>query len=222
MIAALVLGLGVWGAMPVVHAAALAVLWQEPTIVAPVLGVATGKVLLAQKREHRSERLAGWLRTTAAELRAGMSLRSALSAAANSYPGLGLARVSRLAGAGRPISEISQELAVVPGLEAVAVVLEVTSITGGSVAPILESLAVEAADEAGLAAERRSLTVAARWSIGLVGGFPLLLLTTQLVRGEIGRMLDGGVVSAVLVLVGVVLLVSGLAIVGLLMHRART
>ena len=126
--------------------------------------------------------IAGWLRTAAAELRAGMSLRSALAAASRSYPALELEHPSRLAAAGRPMTEVGAAMASVRGMEAAAVVLEVTSFTGGSVAPVLEALAVEAADEAGLAAERRSLTVAARWSIGLVGGFPLLILVVQIAR----------------------------------------
>lgn len=222
MLSALVVAMGCWGAMPIAPALGLALVWQKPLVAAPVLGVATARVLVARKREHRSEMIAGWLRTAAAELRAGMSLRSALAAASRSYPALELEHPSRLAAAGRPMTEVGAAMASVRGMEAVAVVLEVTSLTGGSVAPVLEALAVEAADEAGLAAERRSLTVAARWSIGLVGGFPLLILVVQIARGEIARMLSGGVVSAALVLAGVVLQLSGLATVALLMRKARS
>lgn len=221
MVTALILVLGWWGTIPLGPALGLALLWQEPIAALPVLVVAAGKVLFAQRRELYSEQLAGWLRTTAAELRAGMSLRSSLVAAATVYSGLGLGQMARLAAAGRPMSEVSAALARVPGMEAASVVLEVTGVTGGSVAPVLEALAAESADEAGLTAERRSLTVAARWSIGLVGGFPLLVLAVQIARGEIGRMLNGGIVSAALVVVGIGLLLSGMGIAGFLMRKAR-
>lgn len=84
---------------------------------------------------------------------------------------------------------------------------------------MLEALAAEASDEAGLIAERRSLTVAARWSIALVGGFPLLVLVAQIARGEVARMLRGGVISAAVVIVGIGLLVSGMTIAAILMRR---
>lgn len=218
---ALVLAIGCWGIVPLGPAIGLALLWQEPLAAAPVLAVATVKVFLASRRELYSEQVAGWLRTAAAELRAGMSLRSSLVAAVSTYPELGLDQVARLAAAGRPMTEVGASMARVEGLEAASIVLEVTSLTGGAVAPVLEALAAEAADEAGLIAERRSLTVAARWSIGLVAGFPLLLLLIQVGRGEVARMLRGGFVSAAVVVIGIGFLVAGMAAAALLMRRAR-
>ncbi|MDQ3501465.1 MAG: hypothetical protein M3488_10975, partial [Actinomycetota bacterium] len=179
---ALIFALGCWGIIPLGPALGLGLLWLEPIAAAPVLAIATGKVLLAQRHQMRSEQLAGWLRTAAAELRAGTSLRSSLVAAVKVYPDLGLEHVARLSVAGRPMAEVSAVMSRVHGMEAASVVLEVTSLTGGSVAPVLEALAAEASDEAGLIAERRSLTVAARWSIALVGGFPLLVLVVQIAR----------------------------------------
>lgn len=222
MVTALILALGCWGIIPLGPALGLGLLWLEPIAAAPVLAIATGKVLLAQRHQMRSEQLAGWLRTAAAELRAGTSLRSSLVAAVKVYPDLGLEHVARLSVAGRPMAEVSAVMSRVHGMEAASVVLEVTSLTGGSVAPVLEALAAEASDEAGLIAERRSLTVAARWSIALVGGFPLLVLVAQIARGEVARMLRGGVVSAALVIVGIGLLISGMTIAAILMRKARS
>lgn len=218
---ALVLAIGCSGLIPLGPAIGLALLWQEPLAAAPVLAVATVKVLLAGRQELYSEQIAGWLRTVAAELRAGMSLRSSLVAAVSTYPELGLEQVARLAAAGRPMAEVGASMARVDGMEAASIVLEITSLTGGSVAPVLEALAAEAADEAGLIAERRSLTVAARWSIGLVAGFPLLVLLIQIGRGEVAKMLQAGFVSAAVVVVGVGFLVAGIATAALLMRKAR-
>jgi Flp pilus assembly protein TadB len=219
---ALIIALGLWGTIPVVPALGLALLWQAPLIAAPMLAVAAVKVILVQRTQSFSDHLAGWLRTAAAELRAGMSLRSSLVSATSAYPELSLEQVARLAAAGRPMTEVGEAMAHRPGMEAAAIVLEVTNLTGGSVAPVLEALAAEAADEAGLVAERRSLTVAARWSIGMVGGFPLVVLAVQIARGEIGHMLSNGPVSAALVIAGVVLLVAGVLTALQLMRRARS
>ena len=106
-------------------------------------------------------------------------------------------------------------------LRPAAAVLKVASLTGGSIVAVVEALAVEAADDHVLAQETRSLTVAARWSIGLVGGFPLVVLTVQVMRGEVAAMLSEGPVSQVLVGLGVLLLTLGMGSVLVLMRRAR-
>jgi Flp pilus assembly protein TadB len=108
------------------------------------------------------------------------------------------------------------------GMEAVAAVLAVAGTTGGSVVAVLETLAAEAADEASLHNEKRSLTAAARWSIGLVGGFPLVVLAAQIVRGELGQMVSAGPVAAAMIVIGISLLSLGLLAVGLLLKRVGT
>jgi Flp pilus assembly protein TadB len=105
------------------------------------------------------------------------------------------------------------------GMEAVAAVLTVAGSTGGSVVAVLETLAAEAADEASLHKEKRSLTAGARWSIALVGGFPLAVLVAQIFRGELGHLLSAGPVAAGMVVVGVSLLALGLLAVGVLLKR---
>jgi len=200
----------------------LALLWREPLAAVPVVSVAVARVLLEKRSQLRDEQVASWLRTTAAELRAGASLRSALVAGGAVHTGLGLGRVERLAAAGRPIVEVGEAMRSIAGMEAAAAVLEVTAVTGGSVAPVLEALAVEAGDEAGLVAERRTLTVAARWSIGLVAGFPLVVLAVQIARGEVARLLGAGGLATLLVILGMGLLLAGIATAALLLRRARS
>lgn len=218
----MILTLGLCGQLSAAHTFLLALTWSRPEMAAGPLAVALGMVLRDKSRSTRSALVAGWLRAAAGELRAGSSLRSAIAGAVEAYPDLGLERIGRLASAGRPLSEMSIALADRQGMEAVAAVVAVAGSTGGSLVNVLETLAAEAADEATLQREKRSLTAAARWSILLVGGFPLAVLTVQVIRGEIGTMLAAGTVPAAMVVVGVSLLTLGLVAVGLLLRRVRT
>ncbi|MGH8958772.1 MAG: type II secretion system F family protein [Acidimicrobiia bacterium] len=222
MLTGVIVALGLWGHLSAVETVMLALIWSRPEVAAGPLAVALALVLRAKRRSSRSGLVAGWLRAAAGELRAGNSLRSAIGGAVTAYPDLGLERVGRLASAGRPLSEMSLALAGHDGMEAAAAVVAVAGSTGGSVVTVLETLAAEAADEATLQSEKRSLTAAARWSIGLVGGFPLVVLATQIVRGELGSMLAAGPVPATMVVIGVFLLALGLLVVGMLLRRVRT
>lgn len=222
MLTAVILWLGLRGELAAVHALLLGLTWSSPEVAAGPLAVALGLVLRDKGRYTESALVAGWLRTAAGELRAGSSLRSAIASAVEAYPDLGLERIRRLADAGRPLSEMSVVLAEREGMEAVAAVVAVAGSTGGSVVKVLETLATEAADEATLQREKRSLTAAARWSIVLVGGFPLAVLAAQILRGEVGSMLAAGTVPAAMVVIGVSLLTLGLLTVGLLLRRVTT
>ncbi|MGH8924971.1 MAG: hypothetical protein ACRDWA_10100 [Acidimicrobiia bacterium] len=221
MLTGLIITLGLWGHLSLTETVILALTWSSPELAAGPLAVALGLVLRAKRRSTRAGLVAGWLRTASGELRAGNSLRSAIAGAVGAYPELGLTRVGRLAEAGRPFSEMSLVLADCEGMEAVGAVVAVAGSTGGSVVAVLEALAAEAADEATLQGEKRSLTAAARWSIGLVGGFPLAVLATQIVRGDLALMLSAGPVSAAMVVGGVSLLLLGLLMVGVLLRRVR-
>jgi Flp pilus assembly protein TadB len=218
----LIIALGLWGFLPVTETVILALTWSRPEVAVVPLTIALGLVLRAKGRSNRASLVAGWLRAAAGELRAGTSLRSAIAGAVDAYPEIGLERVGRLARAGRPLSEMSLALTEHDGMEAVAAVLAVAGSTGGSVVAVLETLAAEASDEASLQNEKRSLTAAARWSIGLVGGFPLAVLAAQIVRGEVGQMVSAGPVAAAMVVVGVSLLSLGLLAVGVLLKRVGT
>ena len=222
MLTGVILALGLCGRLSAAHTFLLALTWSSPEVAVGPLVVALGLVLRDKGRWTRSALVAGWLRAAAGELRAGSSLRSAIAGAVDAYPDLGLERIGRLANAGRPLSEMSAALAERQGMEAVAAVVAVAGSTGGSVVKVLETLATEAADEATLQREKRSLTAAARWSIGLVGGFPLAVLAVQVIRGEVASMLAAGTVPAAMVVIGVSLLTLGLVTVGLLLKRVHT
>ncbi|HKZ19074.1 MAG TPA: type II secretion system F family protein [Acidimicrobiia bacterium] len=222
MLTAIILCLGLRGELAAAHALLLALTWSSPEVAVGPLAMALGLVFRDKGRSTESALVAGWLRTAAGELRAGSSLRSAVARAVEAYPDLGLERIRRLADAGRPLSEMSVVLAEREGMEAIAAVVAVAGSTGGSVVKVLETLATEAADEATLQREKRSLTAAARWSIVLVGGFPLAVLAAQILRGELGTMLAAGTVPAAMVVIGVSLLTLGLLTVGLLLRRVRT
>ena len=221
MLTGVIIALGLTGHLSAAHALILALTWSSPEVAAGPIAVALGLVLRDKGRSSRTLLVAGWLRAASGELRAGSSLRSAVARAIAAYPDLGLERIGRLAHAGRPLSEMSIALANHEGMEAVAAVVAVAGSTGGSVVTVLETLAAEAADEATLEREKRSLTAAARWSIGLVGGFPLAVLAAQIVRGEVGAMLAAGPIPAAMVIIGAFLLSLGLLTVGLLLRRVR-
>ena len=215
------LSAGIAGVIPAVVGLGLALLWSWPIPATAVLIVAMAFSLLARRRESRSVLVAAWLRALAGEMRAGGSLRQALVSSAAAFPELGLGPVARAAQVGRPLSEIGAALSLSTEQRPAAAVLNVASLTGGSIVAVVEALAVEAADDHLLTQETRSLTVAARWSVGLVGGFPLVVLAVQVSRGEVAAMLNEGPVSQILIGLGVLLLTLGMGSVLLLMRRAR-
>jgi Flp pilus assembly protein TadB len=217
----LLLSAGIARVIPAPVGLGMALLWSWPAPAAVILGAAVGISLVARRREARSVLAAAWLRSLAGEMRAGGSLRHALVVSAAAFPELGLAPVARAAQVGRPLSEIGTALSGSTELRPAAAVLEVASLTGGSIVAVVEALAVEAADDHLLTQETRSLTVAARWSVGLVGGFPLVVLALQVVRGEVAAMLKEGPLSQVLVGLGALLLALGMGSVLVLMKRAR-
>jgi Flp pilus assembly protein TadB len=208
--------------MSALETAAIALVWSSPEMALVPLAVAVAMVMRVKRRSTQANLLARWLRAAASEMRAGHSLRGTLISTVAAFPELGIDEVSRLAEAGRPLPEISRVLAEREGLEALAAVVAVAGNTGGSIVTVLEALAAEAADEASVRSEKRSMTAAARWSIGLVGGFPLIVLLTQAVRGELGEMVRAGPISATIVVIGVSLLLLGLFVVGVLLRRVRT
>jgi Flp pilus assembly protein TadB len=218
----LIVSLGVLGRMSALETAAIALVWSSPEMALVPLAVAVAMVMRVKRRSTQANLLARWLRAAASEMRAGHSLRGTLISTVAAFPELGIDEVSRLAEAGRPLPEISRVLAEREGLEALGAVVAVAGNTGGSIVTVLEALAAEAADEASVRSEKRSMTAAARWSIGLVGGFPLIVLLTQAVRGELGEMVRAGPISATIVVIGVSLLLLGLFVVGVLLRRVRT
>ncbi|HUO45801.1 MAG TPA: type II secretion system F family protein [Acidimicrobiia bacterium] len=217
---ALVLVATVGGAIPLGPGLLLALSWSQPHLALPL--ILAGSALARKSASAGSEsELVSFHRVIASELRAGLSLRLALAAACSSVPRLNLGIASRLAAAGRPLEEVARVLSTNEELRPAAVALRVAAATGGLVAGVFDALTAEAVDEEDLRREQRSLTVQARLSVAIVGGFPLLILAVQVGSGELGRLLELGVVGMVMVAVGVLLLLSGLVLVLLLLGRAR-
>ncbi len=209
------------GYLPAVEGIAIVVIHTQPLVALPAVVLAALRTRKAADRASHPESVAAFLRSVSAELRAGRSLRVALVDSARLDSRLGLARIVRVAAAGRPMEQVADEMATCPGMSGVATALRVAAMTGGSAVPIFESLAVDATDEAALARERRELTVQARLSIAVVAGFPIAVLGYQLTSGQALELVRQGFVGVALLVIGVGLLGLGLAAVAILMRRTR-
>ncbi|HUO45268.1 MAG TPA: type II secretion system F family protein [Acidimicrobiia bacterium] len=218
MVTSLVLAATVGGAFPLVPGMLLVLGWSHPHLALPLILVGSGLARGSARAGGEAE-LVTFHRVIASELRAGLSLRLALAAACSSVPGLDLGLAGRLAVAGRPLEEVARALSTNEELRPAAVALRVAGSTGGSVVGVFDALTAEAVDEEDLRREQRSLTVQARLSITIVGGFPLLILAFQVGSGEMGRLLELGVAGAVMVAMGVLLLLAGLVCVLFLLRR---
>jgi Flp pilus assembly protein TadB len=165
---------------------------------------------------------AALLRSAAAELAAGASLRSAVMAAAGAAERLDMRRVARLAAAGRPMHEVGSAVAEslqVNGRRAAAA-LELAGRTGAAPRRVLDALAAQATDLGRLAVERRALTAQARLSAAVVGGTPLLLLAVLGVAGRLGPLLADPA-GRVVLSAGLGLLAAGIGTVALMVARAE-
>jgi Flp pilus assembly protein TadB len=216
MLAAVSLGL-----VPAIEGIAVVVIYTQPVVALPAVALAVIRSRRASDRTSQPELVAAFLRSVAAELRAGQSLRVALIDSARLDPRLGLSRIVRVAAAGRPMEQVADEMSTCPGMAGIATALRVAAMTGGSAVPVFESLAVDAADEAALVRERRELTVQARLSIAVVAGFPIAVLGYQISSGQAMELVHQGSVGVGLLIVGVGLLGLGLGAVAILMRRAR-
>jgi Flp pilus assembly protein TadB len=220
MVTGLILAGVIAGHLPVLPGLALATAWGHPLLIGPALAAAGWLARRGTGGSGEPPEVT-FHRVLASELRAGLSPRQALAAACGAAPGLELEGVQRLAEAGRPLEEAAQRLAGQRRLRPAAAALAVAARTGGSVAAMFDALTAEAVDEERLRLERRSLTVQARLSVAIVGGFPLLFLIGQIATGSLKKVLALGAVGAVIVGVGVGLLVAGLTTVGWLLRKAR-
>lgn len=209
------------GILPAIEAIAVVVIYTQPVMALPAVALAVIRGRRASDRTSRPELVAAFLRSVAAELRAGRSLRVALVDSARLDPRLGLARIVRVAAAGRPMEQVADEMSACPGMAGIATALRIAAMTGGSAVPVFESLAVDAADEAALARERRELTVQARLSIAVVAGFPLAVLGYQITSGQAMELVRQGSVGVAMLIAGVGLLGLGLGAVAILMKKAR-
>ncbi len=164
---------------------------------------------------------AAFLQTLSAELTAGASLRSALVAAADRSDRLPLDPAARAAAAGLSAATVAVMLAAaLPShgrLTAASWLLAAEG--GGPAAAVMQSLALRAAREGELQRERRSLTAQARASAWVVAGLPVALLIGTVVSGRLDA--GGDPALAMIVAVGLVLQLSGVAIVVGMVRRAE-
>lgn len=221
MLTALVLAAVCVGSLPVVGGVAVAIIHTNPLLAVPALGIAVLKSYHGTDRSSHPSIVASFLRSVASELRSGRSLRAAVVDCGRLDSKLGLSRVVRVAAAGRPMSEVADEMSACLGMKPVATALRVAATTGGSAVPVFESLATDAADEASLDRERRELTVQARLSIAIVGGFPVAVLAYQIISGQAIELIRSGPAGVGILAVGGGLLALGLTVVGMLMRNAR-
>jgi tight adherence protein B len=221
MLSTLLLAAGLTRTVPILGAATVALVWSEPLLATPVIIAGIAKARHGRDRRSRHDLVAGWLRTLAGELRAGRSLRAAMTGAVSAVPELRLRGIARLAATGRPMDEAAALLAAHEGLKPAAAALRVAARTGGSVAAVFDALTGEAVDEAAAEREQRTLTVQARLSVTLVAGFPLAVLAYQVLSGAAARILAAGPIGVAIVLLGTGLLAVGLLAVWFMLRRAR-
>ncbi len=162
-----------------------------------------------------------FLSAIAADLRAGASVRSAIAAAASGESDPMLQTVSRLALAGAPFSEVAESLGNLPvNGRRVSAALRVVEEVGGRSARVFAGLADRALAEAGLARERRVLTTQVRMSAAVVGGLPIVSLLAG-GAGRIGTLAASGPGGVALATVGVLMQVTGGALVWRMAQGAR-
>ena len=148
---------------------------------------------------------------TAAELRAGRSLRQALSVACGRTVSLPTDRTQRALDAGQPMDDVAETLhAALPSsgrLTAAAVAIAGTH--GGSVAPVFSTLAALQFDELELRRELRASTAAIRASVVVVAALPAVALVGAWLAGRLQGVLALGAPGVVLLVAGMALLVTG-------------
>jgi Flp pilus assembly protein TadB len=221
MLTALLLSLALGGVIPLTRGLVLAAIWEIP--MTSGLALTTACVWAYRQRRHlrTGGAIAAFHRSVAAELRAGRSLRLAVAGASRASVDLNLVGVARLAESGRPLEEIAAKLKQDARLSPAATAIQVAAMTGGSVAVVFDALTAEAVDEEALRMEQRALTVQARLSVAMVGGFPLFVLAAQLISGELSKSMARGPAGVAIVTIGLSLLSSGLLVVVWLIRRAR-
>lgn len=163
------------------------------------------------------------LQATAAELRAGRSLRQALVEAADLVPGLALDRVVRLARAGRPMEEVASSLG--PSLPdsgpMVGVAVRIAAHSGGRVAAIFSTLAAIQSDRIELQREVRAATAGVRASVFVVAALPIAALAHAAVTGRLRAVVALGSPGVALLAAGGGLLLVGVVTVVVMARSVR-
>ena len=201
----------------IIGIAAVAVLEPRMVIVAAaVWGLYTWR---GRRKTAHTDTEAAYLRALASELRGGSSLRFAVAEAELRVP-MGLGPAARLARAGMPMEQVARQMRL--GLAhngvAAAAAVELSGWSGARTAAVFEGLAERASEAAELRREQRVATTQARLSAWVVGLAPLVF-TALILAGGLGSLdrFDGTV--AMVIGVGVLLELCGLAVVALILRR---
>jgi len=154
------------------------------------------------------------------ELRAGASLRMALSSASSGLPGLDSVRRSAMSG--RPMSELASLVEQsLPGHGLmIGAALRLAASVGGSVAPLFEELASQVIDADELRRERRVAMAPAVAQGVILAGIPLVAAARLVASGRLWQMAAGSPVSLVMIAVGIALVLAGSLVILLLIRRA--
>ena len=212
-------GLLIGAPLPALAAVGLAV-WQPVLALAAVLAWIG---LTGTRSRSRPDAEAAYLQAVAGEMRAGASLRHALTSASDRAFGLGLDRALRLAAAGQPLENVAGALAeTLPRLGTLtASAVRTAGVTGGKAADVFEALALLATEEAGLERERRTATAQARFSAWIVGGIPVAYLLYAAVGGKLSVLESIGSAGQVLLAAGSFLLIAGVGVMWGILRRAE-
>ncbi|NNK91238.1 MAG: hypothetical protein HKO87_02295 [Acidimicrobiia bacterium] len=222
MIAVLVIAGGIAAGSPLVVACGLLLVLPVPML-ALVMG-GWGVFSWRRKRSRPdADDVAELASALASELGSGQTLGRALEGASRRAHGIDLGRPVRLAAAGRPSVEVAEALQrVVPVMGAeLASAYRLSAASGARSGPVFSRVARAAADHAGMAREVRLSSVQARASAAVVAGAPVVLLVVMGATGMLAPLWSAGGLGAAAALVGIGLVVLGVAVVWSMSRRAQ-
>ncbi|MGZ8785226.1 MAG: type II secretion system F family protein [Acidimicrobiia bacterium] len=216
----LAVGLVLGAPVPALAALGLAV-WQPMWALSAVL--AWTALTLERTGSGPDDAEAAYLQALAAELRAGSSLRHAVSSASSHATGMRLDRAVRMAAAGQPLERVAEALErEMPRMGALAAsAVRTAGVTGGKAADVFDALALLATEELSLARERRAATAQARFSAWIVGGIPVVYLLYAGLSGKLAPLSSAGPVGSVLLAVGSLLLAGGVGLMWGMLRKAE-
>lgn len=187
---------------------------MSPTLGLLLVGGGVAASLFRRTRRPSATVLTGCVDIIAAELRSGQSLRQAVAIGARHSGVPGWEQVEARSLAGLPMADVGAGLRV-PGADGIRLraVLAIADTTGGQASVVFDALADTMRRRESLDRERRMATAQARFSAGVIAGGPLIALLWLLMTGALGRMLTGGGIGAVIVVVGTMLELAGVSLV---------
>ena len=224
MLISAAVAVGIATGVPVIVVAGMGAATLEPRL-ALLVGAAALVAARWSHGHHRRDLVSApemsFHQSVAAELRAGASLRSALSRATDAVPELGMRRLARASEAGLPmpyLQAVMRECLPETG-PATAAALSILEETGGHAISTFEGLALVAQDAATVDRDRRVSTAQVRASATLVGGIPLVFILFLAFTGRFGEV--AGQAPAMLILGGLWLAIGAIWM-GWMLRSARS